>query len=138
MLQPPTDAPAIEHVEWQLWQLMARHGAAVGEQRFRRVVRLVVRYFPEAELRAIVRSGHWHGAERKRLHRVLAARVRETLEAIDHETIDAWPLVLNGTVSLVWVALQEQWRCGHWFRDRLPEMRDWVARHGVEPCPPRR
>lgn len=135
MLPPPPGAPAIEHLEVRLWRLMVARAEAIGEQRFRRIVRLVIRFFPEPDLRSLVRAGRWNSVDRQRLHRVLHARVRETMEAIDPETIDAWPIVLDGTVSLIWVAIQEIWYADPGFRDSLPELRAWVGRHGVAAVP---
>jgi len=133
MLPPQPGAPAIEHLELHLWRMMPGRSAAIGERRFRLLVRLVVRFWPFDQLERIRRAGHWSGAERKRTGRITAARVREVAEAMDPEMADAWPIVIEGTVALVWSAICHLHAHDLDLRAALPDLSAWVASHGAVP-----
>lgn len=125
----PNEAP-IAHLEHRLWVLMGARSRAVGEPRFRRLVRLTVRHWPSETLERIRRAGHWQGVERKRVGRILLARVREAYEASDGVT-DAWPIILEGTVGLMWVAICDLHLHDAGFRATIPDLSRWIARHGI-------
>jgi hypothetical protein len=134
MMRPPDPgAPAIEHLEIMLWRILGGRGQMIGEHRFRLLVRLVVRHWPADTLERIRRAGHWRGAERKRAGRILAARVRESAEALDEGAAEAWPIILDGTVGLIWIALCDMHYRDEQFRDRLHLLSIWVAHHGATP-----
>ena len=134
MMRPPEPgAPAIEHLELLLWRMLGGRGPAIGERRFRLLVRLVVRHWPVETLERIRRAGHWRGAERKRCGRILSARVRESAEALDDGAAECWPILLDGTVGLLWVALCDMHFRDDQFRDHLHDLSLWVAKHGAAP-----
>lgn len=133
MRAPEPGAPAIEHLELHLWRMLGSRGQAVGERRFRLLVRLVVRFWPADTLERIRRAGHWHGAERQRVGRILRARVRESAEALDAGLAESWPIVHEGAVGLLWAALCDMSRRDEAFRDHLRTLSLWVARHGATP-----
>jgi len=133
MRAPGPGAPAIEHLELHLWRMIGARGPAIGERRFRLIVRLVVRHWPTDTLERIRKAGHWRGAERKRVGRILAARVRESAEALDDGMAEAWPIILDGTVGLLWAGLCDMHHADQAFRDHMHALSLWVARHGARP-----
>lgn len=131
MTAPGPDAAPIERLEAQLWRLIGARAQAVGPVRFRRLVRLTVRLWPTEGLERIRRAGHWQGLERKKVGRILLARVREAYELSDGVT-DAWPIILEGTVGLIWVAVCDLHFRDEVFRGTLADLSRWVARNGLE------
>lgn len=131
MRPPEPGAPAIEHLELRLWRMLGGRGPAIGEKRFRLLVRLTVRHWPMETLERIRRAGHWKGADRRRAGRILAARVRESAEAIDDRVAKSWPIILDGTVALIWAAICEMHLADEDFRRHLHDLSLWVAKHGA-------
>lgn len=127
---PGPGAAPIEFLEHHLWRMLGARSPAVGEIRFRRLVRLTVRHWPTETLERIRRAGHWQGAERKRVGRILLARVREAYEFSDGVT-DAWPIILEGTVGLLWVAICDLHLRDETFRGTLADLSRWIARNGI-------
>jgi hypothetical protein len=131
MQSPGPDSPAVERLEYMLWRALGHRSELVGPIRFRRLVRLTVRHWPIDGLGRILRSGHWNGVERKRAGRILVARVRESYELSDGIT-DAWPILLEGTVGLLWSAICDLYLRDEAFRASLPDLSRWIARNGLE------
>lgn len=131
MQAPGPGAAQIEHLEFQLWRLLGARSVAVGDVRFRRLVRLVVRHWPSETLERIRKADHWQGMERRKAGRILRARVREAFEASDGVT-DAWPILLEGTVSIIWGAVCEMHLRDEAFRASIPTLSRWIARNGTE------
>lgn len=130
MDRPGPGAAPVEVLEHELWLLLGPRSKAVGEQRFRRLVRLIVRHWPIETLERIRRANLWPGVERKKAGRILVARVREAYEAADGVT-PAWPILLEGTVALLWVALCDRHARDPEFRSGLSDLSRWVARNGI-------
>lgn len=130
MHAPGPGAAPVEVLEHELWRLLGPRSKAVGEERFRRLVRLTVRHWPTETLERIRRANLWPGVERKKAGRILLARVREAYEAADGVT-PAWPILLEGTVALLWVALCDRHARDPDFRSALSDLSRWVARHGI-------
>lgn len=128
---PGPDAAPMEHLEHQLWKLLGARAKAVGQARFRRLARLTVRHWPTETLERIRTAGHWQGTERRRVGRILVARVRETYEATDGVT-PAWPILLEGTVALLWACLCDYHARDEGFRLHAADLSRWVARNGLE------
>jgi hypothetical protein len=131
MVDPGPKAAPMERLEAQLWKILGARAKAVGPARFRRLARLTVRHWPTESLERIRRAGHWQGAERKKVGRILVARVRETYEATDGVT-PAWPILLEGTVALLWVCLCDFHNRDEGFRLAAADLSRWVARNGLE------
>ena len=131
MLDPGPEAAPMERLEAQLWKILGARAKAVGTARFRRLARLTVRHWPTESLERIRKAGHWQGAERKKVGRILVARVRETYEAADGVT-DAWPIILEGTVALLWVCLCDMHQRHEVFRLAAADLSRWVSRNGLE------
>jgi len=130
MKAPGPSAAPVEVLEHQLWTLLIPRSKAVGEERFRRLVRLTVRHWPIDTLERIRRANLWPGVDRKKAGRILVARVREAYEAADGVT-PAWPIILEGTVALLWVALCDRHAKDPEFRADVSELSRWVARNGI-------
>jgi len=131
MQKPGPGAAPIDQLEHALWRQLGARSVAVGEARFRRLVRLVVRHWPSETLERIRRAGHWQGMERRKAGRILLARVREAYEAADGVT-DAWPILLEGTVGLLWACVCDMHFRDEGFRSSIPTLSKWIARNGIE------
>lgn len=127
----PEDGPLLG-LEWYVYRQQIQRAQVCGDDAFRLLVRLTIRYWPGETLSRIDRKGHWHGAARKRACQVLVARVREEYEA--RRPDDArWEILLAGTVRLAWDCLCQRWLHDTDSRETMRLLSESMARHGVEP-----
>ena len=132
MIPPRAEDGPLEHLEWLCWRQMHGRASEVGEESYRLLVRLVVRYWPASSLERLRVDGHWAGAKRKRYGQVLVARVREEFEA-RRPGDERWDIILAGTVRMVWDVLCHRWYHDEQTRRDMRAISSRMAETGVEP-----